>query len=90
MMKINVTFAYLPAYTLQDILDILPKCISDGNYVYYLNLAVSTEGCWCISYDNYDIGGTLEYIDSETPIDTVYKLLLWAIENGYVETNKEQ
>lgn len=77
----------IPAYTLHDILDVLPKFIHN-TYDYYLNLAVDSEKLWCASYDNYDIGSTLEYIDDESPIDAAYELLCWAMENGYVEMNK--
>lgn len=78
-----------PAYNLQDILDVLPKSIHNI-YDYYLNLAVNSEKLWCASYDNYDIGSTLEYIDDESPIDAAYELLCWAVENGYVKTIKKK
>lgn len=83
-------FEQIPAYTLQDILDVLPKFITSVYDCGYLNLAVDSEKLWCASYDNYDIGSTLEYIDDESPIDAAYKLLCWAIENGYVEIKTKE
>ena len=67
-------YKFLPAYTLQDVLDVLPKFIHD-TYDRYLNLAIDSEKLWCASYDNYDIGSTLKYINDESPIDVAYELI---------------
>lgn len=78
-------FEQIPAYTLQDILDVLPKVICDS-YDYYLNLGVNSNNkLWTASYDNLDTQWVFKYINDKTPIDAAYKLLCWAIENGYVE-----
>lgn len=82
-------FEQIPAYTLSDVIDILPKSITSGDDCYYLSLCVDSEGFWCASYDNLDKGGSLEYVNDETPINASYKLLCWAIDKGYIETNKE-
>lgn len=71
----------IPAYTLQDVLDALPihklcvkRIVLEGNRVMY-----------AVSYENKD------YADwHESLIDAAYSLLCWAIENGYVETNKSE
>ena len=74
------------AYTLQDVLDLLPKQIG-VEYIY--DLCIFPES---ISYTQF-IGGEIndnlfEVPINESLIDAAYSLLCWAIENGYVETNK--
>ena len=56
----------LPAYTLQDVLDALPKSLEIGKSKYEISI--------------YMIGGKC----------AVYSRLCWCIENGYVETNKNE
>ena len=78
----------IPAYTLQDVLDLLPKQIG-VEYIY--DLCIFPES---ISYTQF-IGGEIndnlfEVPINESLIDAAYSLLCWAIENGYVKTNKEE
>ena len=77
-----------PAYTLQDVLDLLPKQIG-VEFIY--DLCISPES---ISYTQF-IGGEINDNLFAVPIngsliDAAYYLLCWAIENGYVETNKNE
>ena len=74
----------IPLYTLQDILDILLKFING----YKLEMGVRYDQSWFVTY----IGDfqSLRYECEENLIDAAYELLCWAVENGYVETNKEQ
>lgn len=81
------------AYTLQDVLDALPK-----------EIKYKDKRCWlCIELADEMIGYYYEndrfehrwvYYEvvmiDESLIDAVYKLLCWAIEQGYVETNKNE
>lgn len=78
-----------PAYTLQDVLDTLPKRIYDEG-AFYL-------GCYDIIIDEYDIcyakwcGAEIEstYVEMEIKdnlIDAAYEMLCWCIENGHVNT----
>lgn len=82
-MKYGEGFDFIPTYTLQDILDILPTSI-DG---YKLEMGVEYAQSWFAVY----INGfqSLRYECEENLIDAAYELLCWAIENGYVETNKK-
>ena len=78
----------IPAYTLQDVLDLLPKSIG-VEYIY--DLCIFTES---ISYTQF-IGGEINdnlfaVPINESLIDAAYYLLCWAIENGFVETNKNE
>lgn len=83
----------IPAYTLQDVLDSLPKRICDKG-TFYL-------GCYDIMIDGYNIcyakwcGAEIEstYVEMEIKdnlIDASYEMLCWAIENKFVETNKNE
>lgn len=83
----------IPAYTLQDVLDALPKRICDKG-AFYL-------GCYDIMIDEHDIyyakwcGAEIEstYVEMEIKdnlIDAAYNMLCWCIEQGYVETNKNK
>ena len=83
---IGISFYAIPAYTLQDMLDLLPKSIG-VEYIY--DLCIFPES---ISYTQF-MGGEINDNLFEVPIngsiiDAAYSLLCWCIENGYVETNK--
>lgn len=76
----------IPAYTLQDVLDLLPKQIG-VEYIYDLCILPTS-----ISYTQF-VGGEINDILFEVPIDeelidAVYKMLCWCIEQGYVKANK--
>ena len=79
----------IPAYTLQDVLDLLPKSIG-VEYIY--DLCIFPES---ISYTQF-IGGEINdnlfaVPINESLIDAAYMLLIWVIENGYISklpTNK--
>ena len=88
MEVIDESCGMLPAYTLQDVLDLLPKSIG-VEYIY--DLCIFPES---ISYTQF-IGGEINdnlfaVPINESLIDAAYSLLCWAIENGYVETNKNK
>lgn len=75
---------YFPAFTLQDILDLLPEEILKGERVYRLVIE-RAEGRYFISY--YWCDNLLISKNEELLIDAAYKMLCWCIENGYIETN---
>ena len=84
---------YIPAYTLQDVLDALP-----------IEIKYKYKRCWlCIELADEMIGYYYEnarfehrwvYYEvvmiDESLIDAGYKLLCWAIENKFVETGKNE
>lgn len=89
MEVIDESCGMLPAYTLQDVLDLLPKQIGVEYNIY--DLCIFPES---ISYTQF-IGGEIndnlfEVPINESLIDAAYSILCWAIENGYVETNKNE
>ena len=72
---------YIPAYTLQDVLDALPKVI-DNKY----KLCIEQAGggtLWCVYYYASDTT-ELNQRSDESLIDAAYRLLIWVIENGYI------
>lgn len=78
----------VPAYTLQDVLDLLPKQIG-VEYTYGLCIFPKY-----ISYTQF-IGGEINDNLFAVPIngsliDAAYFMLCWTIEGGYIETNKKR
>ena len=92
MEVIDESCGMLPAYTLQDVLDALPKNIY-SEYIGWakLELQAYSEDKWVVGYRYIDTCNRyIVYRDREELIDAAYELLVWAIENGYVETNKNE
>ena len=81
---------FIPAYTLQDILDVLPKDIARENYTWKASLYIDYENNR-LTYGNTDRDGFEIYYEVsiyKNLIDAAYEMLCWAIEQGYIETNK--
>ena len=75
---------YIPAYTLQDILEALPKQIG---FEYIYDLCILPES---ISYTQF-VGGEMNDKMYEIPIngnllDSAYEMLCWCLKEGYVNT----
>ena len=93
MEVIDESCGMLPAYTLQDVLDALP-----------IEIKYKDKRCWlCIELADEMIGYYYEnarfehrwvYYEvvmiDESLIDAAYSLLCWAIDNKFVETNKNE
>ena len=82
----------LPAYTLQDVLDALPKDISKDGCTWYASLYIDFENNR-IAYGNTDRYGFEIYHEimiEKDLIDAAYSMLCWAIDNKFVETNKNE
>lgn len=92
MEVIDESCGMLPAYTLQDVLDALPKDISKDGCTWYASLYIDFENNR-IAYGNTDRYGFEIYHEimiEKDLIDAAYSLLCWAIENKFVETNKNE
>lgn len=86
------TYQYIPAYTLQDVLDALPKCVSKDGCTWAASLYIDFENDR-IAYGNTDRYGFEVYHEimiEKDLIDAAYSMLCWAIENKFVETNKNE
>ena len=82
----------IPAYTLQDVLDALPKDISKDGCTWYASLYIDFENNR-IAYGNTNRYGFEIYHEimiEKYLIDAVYSMLCWCIEQDYVETNKNE
>ena len=83
----------LPAYTLQDVIDALPKEILYENKRCWASIDLE-DGFIGYYYENYSLYYKWAYFEEvmkdESIIDAAYELLVWCIENGYVETNKNE
>ena len=79
----------LPAYTLQDVLDALPKMIYPFP-VHKIGFELWI-GSGKIFYANmFNLEDVLKVRYDKELIDAAYELLVWAIEQDYVETNKNE
>lgn len=79
----------VPTYTLQDILDKLPRYINDFGTKYKLHIEPTFAGPWCISYQ-MGICEPLIFELAENLLDAAYDMLCWCIENGYVKVGEEE
>ena len=86
------TYQYIPAYTLQDVLDALPKDISKDGCTWYASLYIDFENnrIAYVNTDRYGFEIYHEIMIEKDLIDAAYSLLCWAIENKFVETNKNE
>lgn len=82
--RTGTTYEKIPAYTLQDILDKLPKQIDE----YTLQIR-HAHGYWVCEYIKpyYNLG--IVEIKHDELIDSVYEMLMWCINNGHVNPGKE-
>lgn len=90
------TLESIPTFTLQDIIDLLPKKIITNDFHrdtvrlaldFFDNsfgYAYYFESCGELSFYKKEC-----YYDEHKLIDAAYGMLCWCIENGYVKTNKE-
>lgn len=88
MEVIDESCGTLPAYTLQDVLDALPKSLEIGKSKYEISIYM-IEGKWAVDYYS-ETDADIQSLECENLIDAVYSRLCWAIENKFVETNKNE
>lgn len=72
----------VPAFTLQDILDLLPKVITKEEHCHYFEMC-RNENKYYVAY--YWLDNPLVEFGNEEFIDAAYEILCWVIENGYLE-----
>ena len=76
------------AYTLQDVLDALPESLEIGKSKYEISIYM-IGGKWAVDYYS-EKDADIQSGECENLIDAVYSRLCWAIENKFVETNKNE
>lgn len=81
----------IPAYTVQDVLDALPEKITHKHKDYLIEIW-KRDGEWYIGYLFFDVDDVVHLHDetNKSFIDAAYSLLCWAIDNKFVETNKNE
>ena len=94
MEVIDESCGMLPAYTLQDVLDALPRFVIDeeGNR-YYLQIEMMNTDFddWRVSYKSVGQDESpLGYFQAFQLIDAAVRMLVLCYEEGYVETNKNE
>ena len=84
----------IPVYTLEDVLDALPKYYHIRNIGWTkLSIRVHTTKEWEIGYVYTDELSKYAYgcrICGKELIDAAYELFCWCVEWGFVETNKKR
>ena len=84
------TYQYIPAYTLQDILDLLPDEIKIGDERCWLCIDLAEQ--WIYYYSEFVSAiyheKIFDFRNGKELIDAAYEMLCWCIENGHVETMK--
>lgn len=83
-----MSWEFVPAYTLQDILDKLPKRIDTDDYEFELNIYYHESGV-SIFYDDGDIT-QLAFFSEPTVLESAYKMLCWVIEGRYLNKEEQQ
>ena len=83
----------IPAYTLQDVIELLPPVLKSDERILWLRIDLADE---CIYYYDEDSilvecrRKVIGYNGMDELLDATYKLLIWCVKQGYVKTNKEE
>lgn len=78
---------YHETYTLQDILDKLPRYINVFCITYKLCVEPLFAGPWAISYQKSMSEPFIVKVSGNL-LESAYEMLCWCIENGYIKTNQ--
>lgn len=85
----NNDYVICDAYTLQDVLDTLPSTVLHDKQIYELDINMCNETMEYVRTSVNDVLVGLRF--TQLPlIDSAYSLLCWAIENKFVETDKNE
>lgn len=71
-------------FTLQDIIELLPKEIEVGEDTYWLIIYYCIKE-WCICYATSNEADCQKIFESELLINCAYNMLCWCAENGYLK-----
>ena len=80
----------VPAFTLQDIVDLLLKEMKSYTDTYCLTISICDCKEWSVYYSVSDEFDCYEEFRSESLIGAAYEMLCWCIENGYVEKEETE
>ena len=79
----------IPAWSLAALFELLPKEIEfysdECEFIPLLSRYYDDKSKFICNYDN---GACEHWYIEDSPVDAVYNMLVWTIENGYFKTNK--
>ena len=75
------------AYTLADIIEMLPKKIMVGKLKYEISI-YTIDGKWAVDYCS-EKDADIQSLVCEELIDAAYSRLCWCLKNKYIETKEE-
>lgn len=75
---LNFVEQIIPAFTIIDLLDFLPKYVEKEGVKYYLNTQEFNKR-WNITYRNVDSIRYLYYSENKSLLDCLYNCLLWKL-----------
>lgn len=75
---LNFVEQIIPAFTIIDLLDFLPKYVEKEGVKYYLNIQEFNKR-WNITYRNVDSIRYLYYSEDKSLLDCLYNCLLWKL-----------
>lgn len=86
----NSIYPYQPAWSLSALLEILPyTVITDKGDEYTLQMYKEDDVTYVFGYNHaYTDTVTIEFMHQE-PINAAYDLIVWLIENNYIEVNNK-
>ena len=77
-------FEFIPAFTLQDIIELLPKVVECNFEKYYLTMKYDEyEDMYAFLYNNGN--NSIKYVCEYEIMDAAYQMLCWCAENGYLK-----
>ena len=82
-----LSYEILPAFTLQDILEKLPRKIETETDTYWLTVSLDME-VWYICYSMSEEFDYYKEFKSESLLEAAYNMLCWCAENGYLNNNQ--
>lgn len=80
------TYEEVPTFTLQDIIDLLPKEVKDDEgFKFVLKIEYGPiRRVWYIGYYYYDVAFNGNLCSGENLIDAAYEMLCWVLTNKYI------
>lgn len=76
------------AFTLQDVIELLPAEIETIESNYYLTITKYPDNSYVVCYfiENQDDSDSFVYFECDNILDAAYNMLIWVIENNYLKT----
>ena len=76
----------IKAFTLQDVIELLPKVIKKDGLHLYFNIKTTYSGWYSAEYSFYQHSQFDLSFTRENILDAAYEMLIWVIENGHLKT----